>query len=157
MAWQLRGEGTSPAGNAENWLPGESMVRALPAPLLLGTISPRRIWHTASNSAAAQGWFFSVSPLQRLVEGREWHRLLAARNLRTDPAYQGKGDTVYGYWRYHGFLCRYAKTDFSKEQATSSPTKTKEGVLLVHGFGASGAQWNKAMQELSLQATPLSS
>lgn len=137
MAWQLKGDGTSFHGKAENWLSGESMVRFLAAPLLFGTVSPRRIWYESK----AQALFF-LSPLKRLVEGREWHRLLAAKNLRTDPAYQGQGEPIYKYWRYQGFLCRYAQTEF-----TENPSRN-EGILLIHGFGASGAQWNKAMQEL---------
>lgn len=60
MMWQLRGDGRSPAGNPLNWLAGESMVRYLAAPLLLGTISPRRIWH-----AATEQWFFTSSSTLR--------------------------------------------------------------------------------------------
>jgi pimeloyl-ACP methyl ester carboxylesterase len=54
---------------------------------------------------------------------------------------------VYKYWGYHGFLCRYAQTDLTDNIKSDNP----DGVLLVHGFGASGAQWNKAMTELSQQ------
>jgi pimeloyl-ACP methyl ester carboxylesterase len=97
------------------------------------------------------------SPLKRLVEAREWHRLLAARNLRRDPAYRGEGETHYKYWRYQGFLVRYAETSFapaSRDAAAASAAAAdddREGVLLLHGFGASGAQWNKAMHHLAAQ------
>ena len=142
MQWQLRGDGTFPTGNPDNWLPGESLVRFLSAPLLLGTISPRRLWHASTTDG-----FLFRSPLKQLVEGREWHRLLAARNMRSDPAYQGQGETIYEYWRYQGFLVRCAMTQFSPATGAAS-SQHREGVLLIHGFGASGTQWNKAMQEL---------
>jgi pimeloyl-ACP methyl ester carboxylesterase len=139
MAWQLRGDGTTPSGNTNNWLAGESMVRFLAAPLLLGTISPRRVWHA---STVQYGPFFA-SPLKSLVEGQEWHRLLAAHHLQKQ-----QGTSAYKYWRYHGFLCRYAQTDF---HSFSSSVEAKEGILLVHGFGASGAQWDKLTHEISVQ------
>lgn len=140
MQWQLQG-----TDKVDQWMAGESMTRFLAAPLLFGTISPRRIW----SSSNYQGTFFD-SPLKRVVEGREWHRLLAAHHMRTDEAYQEAGLTKYRYWRYHGYLCRYAVTDFDVPVSTN-----KEGLLLVHGFGASGAQWNKAMHEFKQQGTSL--
>lgn len=144
MRWQLAGDGKSPAGHTENWLAGESMTRYLAAPLLFGTISPTTVWHS---SKAENYKAFFVSPLKRLVEAQEWHRLLAARNMRTDPEYVGQGPTTYRYWRWHGYLCRYAVTNLTDTSAVSDDQN--EGIVLLHGFGASGAQWNKAMQELS--------
>jgi pimeloyl-ACP methyl ester carboxylesterase len=143
MQWQLEGDGRHPVGDADNWLPGESLVRFLAAPLLLGTISPRRVWHTST-----QDGFLFPSPLKRAVEAREWHRLLAARSVQVDPAYQGQGETIYKYWRYQGFLVRYAETSFASADSRDSGSENREGVLLVHGFGASGSQWNKAMHHL---------
>lgn len=134
----------------DNLLAGEPMTRYLSAPLLFGTISSRRIWHSA---VRPQNLF--VSPLKTLVEGREWHRLLAAKNVRTRPDEYANlsattGETTYNYWRWHGFLCRYAQTPLT---VTSTNTKSdKEGVLFFHGFGASGTQWNKLYQELSKTA-----
>ena len=142
MIWQLRGDGDKSGwllGN--NWLAGESMVRYLAAPLFLGTVSPRRVW-----SASKGGSVFFQSPLQQLVEGREWQALLASRQMATDQSYQGHGQTIYNFWRYHGFLYRYAQTDMKQEEVTEK----RKGILLVHGFGASGAQWNKLMKELTL-------
>lgn len=149
--WFLNSSGSS---ETNNLLAGESMTRYLAAPLLLGTVSPRRIWHMATRQ---QPLF--VSPLKTLVEGREWHNIFAAKNIRTRPEYQADqlanaGETTYGYWRWHGFLCRYAQTplisttDNSNNKAKSKEI-SKEGVLFFHGFGASGTQWNKAYQELS--------
>ena len=128
MRWQLNDN------RAQNWMAGESLIRYLAAPLLFGTVSPRRIWHTAQYEN-----LLFVCPLKRLVESREWHKLLAARNMDDSAR--------YSYWRYHGFLCRYAETPMS-EPATATEMS---GMLLVHGFGASGAQWNKCMDELAAQ------
>ena len=157
MLWQLRGKGSAPSGDTQEWLAGEAMIRWAAAPLLFGTLSPRRVWEMAKNCQTAAPQFFFDPPLQTMVEGREWHRLLAARNIQTDPMYATKtGDnaattpTSYRYWRYHGFLCRYAVTDMEKRVA-SSKESLSDGILLVHGFGASGAQWNKAMQALSTE------
>ena len=147
-AWMQRGTGKeAPYPETDNLLAGEPMTRYLAAPLTLGTLSPRRLWHMSTRQRP-----FFVSPLKTLVEGREWHKLLAARNIRTQPEYQPNSElavgseTRYGYWRWHGFLCRYAQTPLTSGTKELDP---KEGVLLFHGFGASGAQWNKALQELS--------
>ncbi|CAB9517414.1 hydrolase, alpha beta fold family protein [Seminavis robusta] len=142
--WMLKGTGEEGQVETNNLLAGEPIIRYLAAPLMLGTVSPRRIWHSSTRS-----FFQFVSPLKTLVEGREWHKLLAAKNIRTRPEYSSsslkEGETGYGYWRWHGFLCRYAQTPLKKTDVES----TKEGVMLFHGFGASGGQWNKAMKELS--------
>ena len=149
MMWQLEGDGSLPAGNAENWMAGESMTRFLAAPLLLGTVSPRRVWQQSTNAARKGLNFAFVPPLERLVEAREWHRLLAAHNMACKPdAYEAKNDgssVYYRYWRYQGFLCRYAARSLTKDVKS----KNTDGILLVHGFGASGAQWNKAMGALA--------
>lgn len=153
MIWQLKGKNGKNKDSAsweiqtENWLAGEAMTRYLAAPLFWGTISPRRIWHSTTEAQKQQPMkfiFFFESPVRKLVEGQEWHRLLAAHNMLNQDSYRGEGSTIYKYWRYHGFLCRYAETAFPD----SDPVH-KEGVLMVHGFGASGAQWNKLMCELS--------
>ena len=152
MMWQLRGRGTNtPTGDVKDWLRGESFIRWAAAPLLLGTISPRRLWHLADQYEKPLFWF--QNPIKTLVEAREWHILRAAHNIRTDPMYaptngstnSDGSQTKYHYWRYHGYLCRYAVTEMNRP----SNTEEKTGILLVHGFGASGAQWNKAMDALS--------
>jgi pimeloyl-ACP methyl ester carboxylesterase len=145
MIWQLD-------GGYENWLDGEVMIRLLLIPLYLGTISPRRIWHTAGRprQSIIQTTLWNPPPLRTLVEGREWHNLLAARQFY--DAEQHCGATSYKYWRYHGLLCRYAQTDFALDVDNKMD---REGVLLVHGFGASGSQWNKAMSALSNLSTAL--
>lgn len=144
MAWNMRGDGGSKHQDTmepNNMIAGERLTRYLAAPLMLGTVSPRRLWHSVKKESP-----FFASPLKTLVEGQEWHKLFAAKNMRTGLAYQGKGDGVqYGYWRYHGYLCRYAMYPLVEKQEGAQ----KEGVLLVHGFGASGSQWTKTMRALS--------
>jgi pimeloyl-ACP methyl ester carboxylesterase len=134
MIWQ---------GQGGHFLHGEGMIRYLSAPLYFGTVSPRRVWHTAGRSQGLLQSLWTQPPLRTLVEGREWHNLLAARSFYTTPSPE---ETKHRnkYWRYHGFLCRYVETELAK-----SNNVNKEGILLVHGFGASGAQWNKLMSELS--------
>ena len=141
MVWNLRGDGTKgDTPNCNNIIAGEQLNRYLLAPIFLGTISPRKIWHASKSNNP-----FFPSPMKTLVETREWHKLLAARNIRCDPAYQGKGSSLnYKYWRWHGFLCRYAES----ARKPSNESTAKEGVLLIHGFGASGAQWSKSISAL---------
>ncbi|KAL3935527.1 MAG: hypothetical protein SGBAC_008970 [Bacillariaceae sp.] len=150
MCWFMRGEGGSddqPISN--NMIAGERMTRQLLAPLMLGTVSPRRLWHSMK-----KGSFLFKSPIKTLVETREWHKLLAARNMQTDAQYQKGASTnfKYKYWRWHGFLCRYGEADL-----TETPNPGSEGVVLVHGFGASGAQLEKTIdclaEELSGSST----
>jgi pimeloyl-ACP methyl ester carboxylesterase len=141
MAWNMRGDGSKDTMEPNNMIAGERLTRYLAAPLMLGTVSPRRLWHSVKKESP-----FFASPLKTLVEGQEWHKLFAAKNMRTDLAYQGKGDGVqYRYWRYHGYLCRYAMSPLVEKQEGAQ----KEGVLLIHGFGASGSQWTKTMRALS--------
>ncbi|CAJ1959022.1 unnamed protein product [Cylindrotheca closterium] len=142
MCWNMRGGGESedqPVPN--NMIAGERMNRQLLAPLMLGTVSPRRLWHSMK-----KGSILFKSPVKTLVETREWHKLLAARNIQTDSQYQEESNesTKYKYWRWHGLLCRYAEADLAKGANPGS-----EGVVLVHGFGASGAQLTKTIDCLS--------
>jgi pimeloyl-ACP methyl ester carboxylesterase len=133
MEWMLKNSDSK--NNNNNWLAGESMTRYLAAPLWLGTISPRRL----AQAAAPPSSGFHTSAMQRLVEGREWHKLLACHNMENS-----KDDSLeYDYWRWHGFLCRYAKKNL-----TESKTK-KDALLLVHGFGASSTQWQRSIDALT--------
>jgi pimeloyl-ACP methyl ester carboxylesterase len=130
MAWMMKGDGSTPTPVTQNMIGGESMTRYLAAPLWLGTISPRRLWHAAQGPS-----LFYQSALQRTVESREWHKLLATVPSQPDGL-------EYGYWRWHGFLCRYARKDL---RATA---QNKQGLLLVHGFGASSSQWKRSVDAL---------
>ena len=138
MAWMMRGDGSADTimpslPVTQNMIAGESMTRFLSAPLWLGTISPRRVWHAAVKTPFNP---FYQSALRRMVEGREWHKLLATVPCEPDGL-------EYGYWRWQGFLCRYARKDL---RATSLDSKS--GLLLVHGFGASSSQWKRAVDAL---------
>jgi pimeloyl-ACP methyl ester carboxylesterase len=135
VSWMMKGDGKKATPNSNNLIAGESMTRYLTAPLMLGTVSPRRLWHAAKDDV-----MLFPSVLRTISETREWHKILAARNICTDLSYQGQGGMQYSYFRWQGFLCRYAKAPSTKAG--------KDGILLVHGFGASGSQWTKAFQEM---------
>jgi len=98
--------------------------------------------------------FKRSSLLRDVVEAREWHRCFAAKNIRSaeqdshgPPAI---GETRASYWRWHGFLCRYEEAVIAegKDEDVGIDAK-KEGIVFVHGFGASGSQWSKAIKSLS--------
>eukprot|EP00978_Attheya_sp_CCMP212_P035826 scaffold158261_cov62-Attheya_sp.AAC.2 len=148
--------------NVENWIEGEVMTRFLAAPLLYGTVSTRQVWHAGAAAAAAAKKFpwplgKSKNGLTSLAEGREWHRLFAAQSIQKEQQQQQHSDIIsnkvqYKYWRYHGFLCRYGFSTLKKKTETSS-SSSKEGLLLVHGFGASGSQFEGLVAELAQQSS----
>lgn len=161
IVWMQRGDSDDAFApiKSTNLLKGEMMVRYLAAPLLFGTVSPRTIWHTASEEGTGILDFIPLfkrrSVLRDLVEGREWHRCFAAKNIRSaEHGRQGQpalGDTRASYWRWHGFLCRYEEAVIAegKETDMGGGYAKNEGIVFVHGFGASGSQWSKAIQSLS--------
>jgi hypothetical protein len=139
MAWNMRGDGGSvEEPDSDNLIPGERLTRFLLAPLLLGTVSPRRIWYSLIKDS-----LFFKSPFKTFMESYEWHKLFAARNIRTS---KNEGNIKYKYWRWHGLLCRYLESDLHPKSDSTLP---KEGLLLIHGFGASGSQFIKLIGELS--------
>lgn len=143
----------------ENLIEGELLTRYLAAPLLFGLISPRMLLSKAhaamrvrNNGGFLDNWVppilksrQSANVVKTIAEGREWHKLFAYKNNLTN---NGKdGSLAVGYWRWHGFLCRYVG-HFVKEENASE----KQGTALVHGFGASGSQWIKVIEELQKAA-----
>lgn len=138
MVWSMKGEeGSEEDPVTNNMIAGERLTRLLLAPLFLGTISPRRVWHSMKKNS-----LFFKNPIKTLVETREWHKLLARQNMQTEKSYMDGGNEgpKYRYWRWHGFLCRYLEADVMK-----SSSSAREGLILVHGFGASGSQWTKTI------------
>ena len=73
--------------------------------------------------------------MKTIVEGREWHRLFAAKKILIGNGVEGELNV--GYWRWHGFLCRYVSKSLNKGVKSDG---VKSGITLVHGFGASGSQ-----------------
>lgn len=140
----------------ENLIESELLTRYLAAPLLFGMVSSRYIWNAAEQIRQKNESPFdffaayrsSVNAMQSIVESREWHNLFAAKNLRmTNTKDEVDFDSVkYEYLRWHGFLCRYGIKTINTSK--SSTVDEKEGIVLVHGFGASGSQWEKAIHEL---------
>jgi hypothetical protein len=142
MVWNLRGDGSKESiPETNNLIAGERLTRYLTAPLFFGTLSPRRLWHSVKSSSP-----FFANPFRTLVETREWHTLLAARNLRTTKSENQEDNSLlqYKYWRWQGFLCRYAQADVTENEKAE-----KEGIILIHGFGASSSQWSGTIKELS--------
>lgn len=162
IVWMQRGDSDDAFApiKSTNLLKGEMMVRYLAAPLLFGTVSPRKVWYMASLEEGKSlldfiPLFKRKSVLKDLVEAREWHRCFAAKNIRsTEHGSQGPpalGNTRASYWRYHGFLCRYEEAVIAEGKDTNvgDGDAKKEGIVFVHGFGASGSQWSKAIKSLS--------
>lgn len=106
------------------------------APLWLGTIGLRELYyHNDDNDDHNRD----------TAERREWHQWLAA----TTTAPEGGTTRMHtGYWYYQGFLCRYLATRNADAANTSS---SAAGLVLVHGFGASGAQWHKCVRAIGTQ------
>ena len=163
IVWMQRGDSEDAFApiKSTNLLKGEMMIRYLAAPLLFGTVSPRKVWHMASLEEATGTRILDFFPLFKrksvlrdLVEAREWHRCFAAKNIRSLKHGQGPpslGDTKASYWRWHGFLCRYEEAVIAegKDADVGGGDPKKEGIVFVHGFGASGSQWSKAIKSLS--------
>jgi pimeloyl-ACP methyl ester carboxylesterase len=105
-------------------LPGESLLRYLSAPLLLGLVSPREL-HSL------------CPPLRPYLEAREFAVLLASRRIRM-------GENSFRYCRYHGFLQRYVRVGPPPGDLPDSGT----GAVMLHGFGASGAQFRPMMRAM---------
>ena len=145
---------------------GEMIIRYLAAPLLLGCISKRQIYHAGKNIHRETDWPSQIkqaifgketSVLEQFIENREWQDLFAAKNVMRQKKINNlknmPGQLDFKYWRWHGFLCRYAVSDLVttvSESELSSPPPSS--IVLVHGFGASGAQWERAVGELTAQS-----
>jgi hypothetical protein len=149
--WQSNGFTQSKA-----LIDGELMVRALAAPLQLGCISNRQLKQFAQkgleNESKKELWFEFLAaksnPLNDLAESREWHRVFANKcimdNKKTETT-KSKGELKYKYWRWQGFLCRYGVTFLSEESVPKDPAS----LVLIHGFGASGSQWEGMISEIA--------
>ena len=106
-----------------------------------------------------------LSTLHTLADTREWHVLLAAKSIQqrlstatptTNEDIEGRVcATEFSYWRWRGFLCRYElyKPVSNKKESSSS----KFGMLLIHGFGATGRQWKNTTEAIYSNLHSLSS
>lgn len=137
--WQF---GTN-AVETVNWgllAPGEIVSRAFSELVALGCVSPRRLMSAVGRGARDD----TEDRVTEFVEWREWHRLLACRDVLLDPIRPDHPAMQYRYWRYNGFLARYAVGGLE----TNGPA-----VVLVHGFGASADQWHYQFGELTRDHT----
>jgi alpha-beta hydrolase superfamily lysophospholipase len=101
------------------------------------------------------------------VEAREWHRVLACRDNALDATRRDAAVFEYKYWRWRGFLVRYARTAGGREEAyvcgaaeaagiqaggavggDAREAEVRGALVLVHGFGASADQWRGLMGNL---------
>jgi len=90
----------------------------------------------------------SSDSLKSIIDGREWFHLLASKNLSTvSNSLSNDYEMAYRYWKWHGFLCRYATSPLNNASGNDNKHE-KQGVVLIHGFGASGGQWTNAMSAL---------
>ena len=58
---------------------------------------------------------------------------------------RSEGGMSYKFWRWHGFLARYGEQTVRSGKSSQG----KEGILFIHGFGASANQWQKSVDALS--------
>ena len=145
---------------SRNLLRGELMIRYLTAPLLLGCISARQIWHSTASNKGSFNSFQQSDPLKDMAEAHEWHKILAAHNIYKSgesshvcSKLEKAGEMKYGYWRWQGFLCRYAVSSLISDITLDKSDKT--ALLFIHGFGASGSQWQKKITEVAKCALSL--
>uniref|UniRef100_A0A0G4HSB7 Photolyase/cryptochrome alpha/beta domain-containing protein n=1 Tax=Chromera velia CCMP2878 TaxID=1169474 RepID=A0A0G4HSB7_9ALVE len=140
---------------------GEAAVRLIGQALSFGCVSPRMV-RKAVGGEGGNGFLSKISQflrpasvggpyLKETVEWREWHRLLAFRDIRESSKQLEKtgGDGIeYSYYRWQGNLVRYCRCPPSNQKA-GSPKRPK--IVLVHGFGASCEQYSKLMPLLAAE------
>ena len=106
----------------------------------------------------------SEGRLSDVVEWREWFHLLAQRSLRLqetdeketirDKNYKTRsGDPrergTVNYWRWKGqHLVRYLTFPAGKDYEEQDEEMRDPAVLLVHGFAASGEQWERLVYSI---------
>ena len=144
-----------PAGYAY----GEPFLRVFSEALELGCLSPRIVVRDCNERTYNAVWSQSPVPwvleqrrdlimAREALEAREWHRLQAIRDNAMESVSPDMSTCGYTYWRWKGFLIRYAKTTAAPDQAAAS---NRPAVVLVHGFGASSEQWDTMMSNLRAQ------
>lgn len=141
---------------------GEPFLRAFSEALALGCLSTRSILHDSNGRLMTPVWSQSPIPFaltgepersvhmaREALEAREWHRILASRDNRLDALRDDVEEFQFRYWRWKGFLVRYALNAGARSAAdTPRPGEQRPALVLVHGFGASADQWNHLMGRL---------
>jgi len=97
--------------------PAEVFLRTFSSLLGNGVVSLRQVAQVAANTDAA---------VLAAIEAKEWHRLLALRDVKEG----------FKYWRWRGYLIRYTETG-------SGPA-----ALCIHGFGGSAEQFIDLMGKI---------
>ena len=165
MSWLMTGGETNGVVaedvKTKSLIEGELLTRYLAAPIFFGTVSTRYLWKQADElSKEKQSPLDILAPnlpsvrkvrqvtqvMKTIAESQEWHKLFGAKNSRMHKKQSLSSEPIiYDYMRWHGFLCRYATASIDESQHDN---EANEGIVLVHGFGASGSQWEKAIKEL---------
>jgi hypothetical protein len=140
---------------------GEPFLRGFSEALALGCISPRVIVNESTAGTLTPVWSQSPVPFvfmreaerslvmaREAVEAREWHRIQALRDNVLDAAREDAAVFEYKYWRWKGFLVRYAVARRNGSGGRGAAAADGRAVVLVHGFGASADQWHSMMAQL---------
>ena len=128
----------------------EALTRVLQPQLSLGCLSAREAIAALrkpidDEAVPLLGWDERLATLDAALvqlEANEWHRKLAWHDLAVQSDEKGVAKVTYHYWRWHGFLVRYASID-------AGASGDEPPLVCVHGFGASAAQWDDLMEELA--------
>ena len=107
----------------------EALLRVLLAPLLLGSLSTKQLYHygAANNN----------QNLRNSAISKDFHRILAGMP-------QNRGDENYEYVMFNGQLTRFSKR--------RTDNHNKESAIFIHGFGASGYQFQPLIKALTRAA-----
>ncbi|GAB0490694.1 hypothetical protein MMPV_001931 [Pyropia vietnamensis] len=101
--------------------------------------------------------------LAAAVDARDYHEGAAAAAVELGAGLpglgggQGSGEGVYEYWRWGGYLCRYAMVaapdapDSGGLVAAAVAAEPRPAIVLVHGFGAGAYHWAANMPQLAAE------
>ena len=123
---------SSDGTDSSSLIPSEALLRTLLAPLLLGCVSTKQLYHWGMEQQNKQ--------MCETALAKDWHVLLAEL--------MAKRGHDYRYWQFQGNLCRYKETKPSSTAALSTALTAKSFVL-VHGFGASSSHFDKMRKDLA--------
>lgn len=127
----------------------EAITRVLQCQLALGCLSARQARACFQEPIEAEavpflGWDERLATCQAAIEqieADEWHRKLAWHDLSSCDE---KSHMSFHYWRWHGFLVRYAVATPRDARSSCAPP-----LVCVHGFGASAQQWDDLMEHMA--------
>lgn len=146
--------------------PPPDLGRSLGLAWRLGTVSPRRLAAAAADAAWATaplgGGGRAARALAAAADARDYHEGAAAAAVAVGAALPGLGGGrgggergAYEYWRWGGYLCRYAVVAAPEASAgggvVAAAAEPPPAVVLVHGFGAGAYHWAANMPPLATE------